>query len=192
MVSFDFVGRCIGLVIIEGVDKIRRMSSEDRAQADLEVVDEVLEALRPILQEDQGEYAHGALLAALMTLRSRLGELPDDICRQLGLRLDVGTQPIEPLAKMVDKLFEHRPKGPGKFLMCAGLTCTMHGAARCHEALQELSKAAPSLAPLEVVHCLGHCDHGPSFRYGQDIYGARAQKVERDERGWREDEFFAI
>ncbi len=72
---------------------------------------------------------------------------------------EVETSTLRSFAELYpDLTVEPSPPGPA---LCVGLCCLLHGTGAIRERLQESPEFLGYTAPIQLVHCLGHCYAAP-------------------------------
>jgi NADH-quinone oxidoreductase E subunit len=115
------------------------------------------------------------LLPALIESQERLGWLSEATLAQIANGLGVPLAQVYGVADFYAHLYTH-PVGKKIVRVCDDVPCYLAGSERIRQAIQiKLGIGANETTldgefTLEIVPCLGHCDHAPVIMIGKQVY----------------------
>ncbi|HDP75693.1 MAG TPA: NAD(P)H-dependent oxidoreductase subunit E [Bacteroidales bacterium] len=116
-----------------------------------------------------------SLIPILQDIQSELGSLNEEAIVLVGQRLNLPTSKIYGLATFYNQ-FKFEPKGKNHICLCNGTSCRLKGAKWNMVYLEENLKLKNGQTTrngqfsLEVVTCMGACDHGPVISINEEYY----------------------
>ena len=125
------------------------------------------------------------LLPALIESQERLGWLAEATLAQIANALGVPLAEVFGVADFYAHLYTH-PVGKKIVRVCDDVPCYLAGSERiCNSIENHLGIRAGETTPdgeytLEIVPCLGHCDHAPVMMVGNQVHeDVKEEKITR-------------
>ncbi len=115
------------------------------------------------------------LLPAMIEAQEKLGWLSEETLTQIATGLNVPLAEVYGVADFYARLYTH-PVGKIVVRVCDDVPCYLAGSEKIVATLeQRLKIRVGETTPdgqytLEVVPCLGHCDHAPVVMVGKHVY----------------------
>ncbi len=136
--------------------------------SDQKKIDEILE-----------RYSHSgpeSLIPVLQDIQKEIGNLSEEAIVRVGQWLNIPTSKIYGLATFYNQ-FRFEAQGKNHICLCNGTSCRLKGAKWNMVYLEESFKLKNGQTTrngefsLEVVTCMGACEHGPVVSINDEFYG---------------------
>lgn len=136
--------------------------------SDPKKIDEILE-----------RYSHSgseSLIPVLQDLQNEIGSLSEEAIVRVGQWLNIPTSKIYGLATFYNQ-FRFEVQGKNHICLCNGTSCRLKGAKWNMVYLEDSFKLKNGQTTrngelsLEVVTCMGACEHGPVVSINDEFYG---------------------
>ncbi|HBI80826.1 MAG TPA: hypothetical protein DDY04_02495 [Bacteroidales bacterium] len=141
------------------------------------------------IEEILGRYSYSGadnLISILQDIQNELGKLTEEAIVIVGHNLQIPTSKIYGLATFYNQ-FKFEGKGKNHICLCNGTSCWLKGAKRNLVYLKENLKLENGQTlrngefSLEVVTCMGACEHGPVIsinnEYFSDVNPEKLKKI---------------
>jgi len=129
--------------------------------------EKILEKYPPNKKED--------LLPILQEMQKEHGFLTDEILEKVSLYLSLPINKIYAVAAFYDQ-FRNSPGGKYHIQICRGTACHIYGSSTLLKELEKQLKVKAGGSSrdrkfsLEVVNCIGACDHGPVIKVNEQYH----------------------
>jgi NADH-quinone oxidoreductase subunit E len=117
-----------------------------------------------------------ALLPALYVAQGEIGYLPDEALTEVADLLDLSPAEVGSVASFYTMFYRH-PVGKNIISLCTNLSCQLNGAGTIGTYIAKKlgvgngETTADGKITLELVECIGACDHAPAMLVNGHLYG---------------------